>query len=210
MPTMAVFLHQPRCSVQSANGVMQALHPDFRFKIFARQEIEADFFDDVDIVCFPGGIGDSDSFDSVMRHNRRLIMRYLRQGGRYLGICMGAYWADQDYFNILSGVRVMQYIRQPGTDTRRPHAKHMPVRWRGHDTHMYFYDGCTFGPGVYHTVATYQTGWPMAIIQNRVGLIGCHPEAERFWYQDHSWMRRRWQHSQHHLLRDFVHSLLET
>jgi hypothetical protein len=39
----------------------------------------------VDIVCFPGGTGDSDSFDSVMRHNRRLVMRYLRQGGRYLG-----------------------------------------------------------------------------------------------------------------------------
>jgi glutamine amidotransferase-like uncharacterized protein len=209
MPTIALFMHQPYCNVQSGNGIMQALYPQYRFKIFPRQEIEADFFDDVDIVCFPGGTGDSDSFDSVMRHNRRLVMRYLRQGGRYLGICMGAYWADQDYFNIMNGVRVVQYIKQPGTDTRRPHAKHMPIWWDNTATGMYFYDGCTFSAGNYTTVARYATGWPMAIIQGRVGLIGCHPEAQRFWYDEYSWLQRHWSGGQQHLLQQFVQTLME-
>ena len=58
--TIAIFVHQPMCSVQSANGIIKALSPNYTFKIFSRQEVERDFFDDVDVVCFPGGIGDAD------------------------------------------------------------------------------------------------------------------------------------------------------
>jgi hypothetical protein len=74
---------------------------------------------------------------------------------------------------------------------------------------MYFYDGCTFESQVpLKVVARYSSGAPMAVIQNRIGLIGCHPEAEHHWYQDHSWMRKRWSGTQHHLLVDFVEQLL--
>ena len=50
----------------------------------------------------------------------------------------------------------------------------------------------------------------MAIIQNRVGLIGCHPESEQFWYDSYSWMRPHWHHGRHHqLLPEFVNKLME-
>ena len=33
MKTIALFIHQPKCSVQSANGIIRALGRDYRFKI---------------------------------------------------------------------------------------------------------------------------------------------------------------------------------
>jgi hypothetical protein len=52
---IAIFLHQPKCSVQSGNGIMKALSSHYTFKIFTKHELEDDFFDDVDMVAFPGG-----------------------------------------------------------------------------------------------------------------------------------------------------------
>ena len=209
-PKIALFLHQPKCSVQSGNGIIRALSAHYDFKIFTRHELEDDFFDDVDIVCVPGGFGDSDSFDSLMQVNGQRIRNFVAAGGRYLGICMGAYWADTDYFGLLDNIRVSQYIRSPGTDTHRPHAKHMPVTWNNAPKHMYFYDGCTYaGTGNRNIVARYPNGDPMAIVQDRVGLIGCHPEAERHWYDSYSWMRSKWDGGHHALLLNFVDLLMK-
>jgi glutamine amidotransferase-like uncharacterized protein len=210
MKTVALFLHQPKCSVQSTNGIMRALSSRYQFKIFTRHELEDDFFDDVDLVAVPGGIGDSDSYDYLMRTNGQRIRNFVAGGGHYLGICMGAYWADTDYLGLLNNVRATQYIRSPGTDTRRPHAKEMPVVWGNTRTSMYFYDGCTFsGPGPYSIEARYPNGAPMAIFQDRIGLIGCHPEADQHWYNDYSWMRGKWHGGRHSYLLNFVDKLVK-
>ena len=205
---IAVFVHQPRCSVQSINGIIRALVPNYSFKIFTRHELEDDFFDDVAMVCFPGGLGDSDSYDFLMKQHGQRIRNFVASGGRYLGVCMGAYWADTDYFGLLNDVRVTQYIKRPAADTRRPHAKHINVTWDNTPTRMYFYDGCTFVGNNFETIARYANGDPMAIIQDRVGLIGCHPEAEKHWYDYYSWMRRHWHGGQWHLLSKFVDRLM--
>ena len=211
-PTIALFVHQPKCSVQSNNGIMAALADYYRFKMFTRHELERDFFDDVDIVAVPGGFGDADSYDYLLKKGHaRKIRQFVADGGRYLGICMGAYWAGSSYLNILDGVDAVQYIKRPKTDTRRPHAKHLPVTWRGIGTNMYFYDGCALvgDRRKFSTVATYANGDAMAIYQNRIGLIGCHPEAEKHWYDSYSWMRRHWRgRQQHALLLDFVNRLM--
>lgn len=209
-PTIALFVHQPKCSVQSGNGIIRALSNNYTFKLFTRHELEDDFFNDVDIVAVPGGIGDSDSFEYLMRTNGQRIRNFVASGGRYLGVCMGAYWADTDYFGLLDNVRVIQYIRSPTTDTHRPHAKEMPVQWNGHNTSMYFYDGCTYtGSSNYDTVARYPNGDPMAIMQDRIGLIGCHPEADKHWYDSYSWMQRRWHGGRHSYLLKFVDNLMQ-
>ena len=72
-PTIALFLHQPKCSVQSGNGIIKSLSPYYRFKIFTKHELEDDFFDDVDMVVFPGGIGDSDSYDTILKNNKDVV-----------------------------------------------------------------------------------------------------------------------------------------
>ena len=189
---------------------MQALNKDFNFKIFSKHEVEEVFFDNVDIVVVPGGFGDADSYDRLFKQNARAVRRFIRQGGRYLGICMGAYWAGHHYLDILDGVDAVQYIRRPRTDTRRPHAKNMPVTWQGEPTKMFWYDGCALvgDRSRFTTVATYANGDAMAIIQNRIGLIGCHPEAEQFWYNDYSWMRPHWAGGHHHRLLKFADTLM--
>jgi glutamine amidotransferase-like uncharacterized protein len=209
--TIALFLHQPKCSVQSGNGIIKALHPYYKFKIFTKHELEDDFFDDVDMVLFPGGVGDADSWDSLLKFHKSRIQDFVAKGGRYLGICMGAYWADHTYFGLSSDFKVDQYITRPNTDTKRPHAKQMKVTWNDKPEELFFYDGCAiFGnESKYDVVARYPNGDAMAIIQNRIGLIGCHPEAEQHWYDEYSWMRKRWSGSKNYLLLDFVNRLME-
>ena len=87
-PTIAIFLHHPRTSVQCSNGIIQSLQDYYNFKIFSRHELEREFFDNVDCVAFPGGIGDSDSYEWLLQVNGPVIKDYLKRGGRYLGICM--------------------------------------------------------------------------------------------------------------------------
>ena len=208
---IALFVHQPKCSIESGNGILQALQPHHTFKIFTRYPVDQDFFDDVDMVAIPGGIGDADSFDYLLRDNGERIKQFVEKGGRYLGICMGAYWAGSEYLNILRDVDAVQYITRPGTDTRRPHAKALNVTWQGKLEKMFFYDGCAFvgDRDNFKTIATYGNGDPMAIIQDRIGLIGCHPESQPSWYNEYySWMRPHYHQGQHHrLLLEFVNSL---
>ena len=212
MKKIALFLHQPKCSVQSGNGIMQALSSHYSFKIFTRHEVERDFFDDVDCVCVPGGIGDAASFDYLFSENGEAVKQFVGSGGRYLGICMGAYWAEPLYLGLLKDIRAEQYITRPGADTRRPHAKNQRVLWKGQEEHMFFYDGCALvGSGIDTAKiwSLYPNGDPMALIQDNVGIIGCHPESEPHWYSSYSWMQPHWHLGKHHeLLLDFVNELV--
>ena len=211
MKTIALFVHDPKCSVQSANGIMRALSPHYRFKIFGKNLLEDVFFDDVDMIAVPGGIGDSESFHYLLRNSGGLIRQFVSKGGKYLGICMGAYWAGRHYLNVLDNVDAVQYITQPGTDTRRPHAKAINVVWNGVPDKMFFYDGCALVGDVtkFTTVATYANGDAMAIVQNNIGLIGCHPESEQFWYDGYTWLKGKHQDHPHRLLLECVDSLME-
>ena len=191
---------------------MNALSPHYTFKIFTRHELEADFFDNVDVVCIPGGFGDASSFDFLMHNNGNRIKNFINRGGAYLGICMGAYWAGKYYLNLLDDVNAVQYITRPKTDTRRPHAKNLNVMWEGQQEQMYFYDGCALigDNSKFRSIAQYANGDSMAIIQNRIGLIGCHPESELHWYESYSWMQGKYHNRRHHrLLLNFVDKLLE-
>jgi hypothetical protein len=125
---------------------------------------------------------------------------------------LGAYWAGSHYFDILKDVDAVQYITRPNTDTKRPHAKAMPITWNGEPHKMFFFDGCALAGDEtkFTTIARYANGDPMAIIQNNIGIIGCHPESTPIWYTYHSWMKNEYHGGvQHKLLLDFVDTLME-
>ena len=208
-PTIALFVADPFCSVQSANGIIKALRNDYTFKLFSKNEVEQGFFNGIDIVVVPGGFGDANSFDRLFKTNQRSVKQFVRDGGKYLGICMGAYWAGSHYLNILDGIEAVQYITQSNTDTRRPHAKDINIVWQEHPNRMFFYDGCALvgDTSKFKTIATYTNGDAMAVIQNNIGLIGCHPEAESFWYDSYTWMQGKYV-SKHDLLLEFVDQLM--
>ena len=211
LKTIGLFVQHPKCSVQSCNGIIKALGPDYTYKLYTKHEIENNFFDSVDLACFPGGVGDSDSHDTYFRHNGSLITNYIKSGGRYLGICMGAYWADRHYFNLLYGVEARQYIKRPNTCTRRSYSKAIECNWNGTDDRFFFYDGPAFvgDESNYEVIARYKNGDPAAIIQGRIGLIGPHLESEEYWY-DKPYLHRHWHENRHHkLLKRFVDKLME-
>jgi hypothetical protein len=209
-PKIALFIQHPMCSVQSSNGIIAALEDHYTFKIFSKHKVERNFFKDVDIIAIPGGFGDSNSYFSLMSENKRAIKHFMSKGGRYLGICMGAYWAGSNYLRLLEDRDCVQYITRPNADTLRPHAKAMDVVWNNRPQRMFFYDGCSIvGDGEFDTVAIYANGDTMAGYQGRIGLIGCHPESEKSWYRPYPYMSDCWHKGKHHtLLKDFVDDLM--
>ena len=213
MKRMALYMHPPECSVDCVNAMVSALSSNYEIRLFNESELDDnDFFDNIDVVAFPGGIGDSDSYTNFFTRRRaNRIAEFISSGGHYLGICMGAYWAAERYFDILDGVNAVQYIKQPNADVRRSYGTVASVTWNGQPEKMYFYDGCALigDEDKFKTIARYANGDPMAIIQGRIGLIGCHPEAPLYWYEDPwQYINKHWNDGRHHaLLLNFVNEL---
>lgn len=213
MKRIALYLRHPECSVDCVNAMVGALSSNYEIRLFNESELDDnDFFDNIDVIAFPGGIGDSDSYSNFFTRRRaNRIAQFISDGGHYLGICMGAYWAAERYFDILDGVNAVQYIKQPNADVRRSYGTVASVTWNGQPEKMYFYDGCALigDEDKFKTIARYANGDPMAIIQGRIGLIGCHPEAPLYWYEDPwQYINKHWHDGRHHtLLLNFVNEL---
>ena len=45
---------------------MQALSAHYNFKIFSKNTVEDDFFDNVDMIAVPGGFGDADTYKTLL------------------------------------------------------------------------------------------------------------------------------------------------
>ena len=210
---MALYMRPPECSVDCVNAMVSALSPEYQIQVFDESSLDDDtFFDNIDVIAFPGGIGDSDSYSNFFTRRRaNRIAEFVSSGGHYLGICMGAYWAAERYFDILDGVSAVQYIKQPDADVKRSYGTVAAVTWNGQPEKMYFYDGCALigDEDKFRTIARYANGDPMAIIQGRIGLIGCHPEAPLYWYEDPwQYINKHWHDGRHHtLLLNFVNEL---
>ena len=211
MKRLALFQHHPECSRQCCDGIERALTPEYEIKIFTINDDIDGVLNDVDGIVFPGGIGDSDSYhDFFTRRKANTIASFISRGGRYVGICMGAYWAGSRYFDILDGLDAVQYIKRPTAEIRRSYGTVADIEWLGQKEKMFFYDGCVFtGGGYCDTIAKYANDEPMAIIQGNLGLIGCHPESEEFWYESpYQYLDGYWHDGRHHgLLLDFVNRL---
>jgi glutamine amidotransferase-like uncharacterized protein len=213
MKTIALF--RDKSSKQAAecgDGVIAALSPFYNIKIFTEQQCTSETFKGVDMLAFPGGVGDADDYDAMfLRKRANAVADFVAQGGAYLGICVGAYWAGKHYFDILDQVDAVQYIKRPTADIRRCYDIAADVTWLGQEEKMFFRDGCTFtgNPKSYTVTATYANGDPMCIVQGKVGVMGACPDSLESWYNK-SYTKPYWHKGRHHkLLQDFVKQLLE-
>ncbi len=183
--TVAIFVHDPVCEVECALAMEAALEEHFVVKLFGIEDLTRDYLSQVDVLAFPGGIGDSDEFDTIFDEEHiAAVQNFISDGGRYLGVCMGAYWAGSYYFDILLGIEPVRYISQLDADVLTEGVTLARVNWNDQEEDMYFYDGCAFVGNFSFTdiIATYANGDAMAVYQNGIGLIGCHPESEEWWY----------------------------
>ena len=211
-PRVALFLNDPECSEDCCNGMIIALSPQYDVFTFPKQDCKPETFKEVDIIAFPGGIGDMSTYDKFFRRKaENAVADFVANGGYYLGICMGAYWAGKQWFDILDGVEPEQYIKRPRADVRRSYSTTAPVVWQGKKEDMFFYDGCALvgDENKFTTIARYANNDPMAIIQGRIGLIGCHPESQKYWYEKpRQYLNSKWHEGRHHtLLLEFVNLL---
>ena len=206
---IAVFLHHPTCALDSVSGIHEALSQNYEIFPFTINDLNHPRFTKAKMYVFPGGVGEATKFNTIIRPHIDIIKEQLDKGKKYLGICMGAYWAGPNYFNILRNLDAVQYIKRPRTEIRRSHPTTANITWGESKYRMYFYDGCAIvGNGRCNVIATYKNGDNMAIIQKNVGIIGCHPESMRSWY-DKSYLVNHWHKFHHHkLLQEFVEELL--
>ena len=213
-PTIALFLNHPECSKDCVDGMTQALSKHYKIKTFGVGDCNPNTFKGTDIIAFPGGIGEASSYDAFFRRKaQNSVANYVENGGKYLGICMGAYWAGSYYFDLLDSVEPVQYIKRHTSDIKRSYGTVATVTWNGNSENIFFYDGCALigDDSKFDTIATYANGDAAAIIQGRVGIIGPHPESLKYWFDPpYQYINQYWNNGWHHtLLLDFVDRLIK-
>ena len=204
-PRIGLFYKPPHAAADCCVAILKALTPDYDVDLLDIADCTYARMRSLQIVAFPGGVGEADDWSQIFQDAAKDVRLFVQKGGAYLGICMGAYWAGPGYFDLLRNVKVDQYVRK--AEIKRSYQTVARVTWNGQPETMFFWDGPQFTGSDFETVATYANGAPMAIQQGRVGLIGCHPEAEESWFA-RKYLRRHWHGGRHwELLRAFVHTL---
>jgi len=208
-PTLAIFIHDPQCETECALGMIEGLVRDFDIRTFGIDNLTTGFLADFDAVCFPGGMGDADDFFDIFTEDHiSAVQEYVHCGGKYFGICMGAYWAGPNYFDLVYDLEVGQYIERASGDIITDGPTIAKVEWLGVPEQMYFYDGCAIVGEDMEVVAEYYNGDAMAAIQGNVGMIGCHPESQEWWFELDNIPKSYYNSNHRQLMSDFVKRLI--
>ncbi len=115
---------------------------------------------------------------------------YLRNGGRYLGICGGGYMASTGWAEYGTYFTALGFIpAEAGSYLGEPAPQILPVRWLGEDRQMYYQDGPVFylkpTAESVRVIANYANGQVAAFLSSygrgKVAVSGPHPEARPTW-----------------------------
>lgn len=168
----------------------------FRFKVVYAGPREAVQVNDETlrgaiVYAQPGGGDDTELALSKLGPGAVAAVRaFVARGGRYLGICMGAYLAGSPGFSLIDGVP-LQYWGRPGALVADYKGTVTPVLWGGRQRHVYYESGSTvvFRPTAKNVqvLASYPNKDVAVSVspfgKGKVALSGPHPEADRIWYE---------------------------
>jgi len=137
----------------------------------------------------PGGGQDIPAALASLGEARSTALRdYVAQGGRYLGLCMGAYLADANNLGLIPE-ELDSAVGRPGFAVTTIDDAAVAVRWAGHDDTVFYQDGPYLPPSQapgFRALATYANGdiaaARYAFGQGVVTLSGPHPEADATWF----------------------------
>ena len=139
----------------------------------------------------PGGdLSVDEAAAALTAAEQRAITAYVEAGGRYLGICQGAYLAGHDPgMGLLGGADTGQYIALPDAAVRTEADALVPVLLGGRRVQAYFQDGPYVVPDARTTVVARYADGPVDAAtttygRGTVGVVGTHPEAPLRWYRD--------------------------
>jgi glutamine amidotransferase-like uncharacterized protein len=137
----------------------------------------------------PGGGDDLDAAWVEIRPFATGLRRWVRGGGRYLGICLGGYLAGTGPgLGLLPGDS-RSYVGSPGATVTTTGDTTVTVEWAGAPWEVYFQDGPAFtldADARADVLARYPNGLVAAAVvrhgAGRVGVVGPHPEADATWF----------------------------
>ena len=142
-----------------------------------------------DLYVQPGGGQDiPGALRSLGEARSEAIRGYVANGGRYLGLCMGAYLADDTNLGLIPQDLDGEAGR-PGFEVPGIADAAVQVTWGGKADQVFFQDG-PYMPkaGHYTTLATYHNGDVAAarytFEKGVVVLSGPHPEASQEWFEN--------------------------
>lgn len=139
----------------------------------------------------PGGADDLDAAWDAVAPITSALRTWVRDGGAYLGCCMGGFLAGRDPgFDLLPGDSV-EYSATSGASVTDNADSLVTLDWRGRPQTVYFQGGPAFAvdAGAADTIlARYSNGLVAAGVfgfgRGAVGVTGPHPEAPRSWYTE--------------------------
>ncbi len=155
-----------------------------------RRDITANTLARYDVYVQPGGGQDIPGALRALGERRVTAIReFVRHGGRYLGLCMGAYLADASNIGLIDDDLDAE-VGRPGFEADTIDDQAVDTWWHGRRNSVFYQDGPYFpaasaSPG-YQPIATYANG-DVAAARYRFGhgrvlLTGPHPEADETWF----------------------------
>ncbi|ASK65887.1 biotin--protein ligase [Brachybacterium avium] len=141
-----------------------------------------------DLFAQPGGGDDVAAAAAEMPDGfASALGQFVRDGGRYLGMCMGAYLAGPEGFGLLEDTVEGEVGAAgfPVTDS----ADHLvEVTWQDTVRWTYFQEGARLPEAGAESYARYENGDLAAALYElgagRAALVGPHPEADASWLAD--------------------------
>lgn len=194
---VAIYRGPAGCDDCSEN-VAKALHrlnPDYQIDYVGADEaidITPKTLARYDLYVQPGGGQDiPGALRSLGEARSEAIRSYVANGGRYLGLCMGAYLADDNNLGLIPQALDTEAGR-PGFEVTGIDDAAVRVTWDGQADHVFYQDGPYFpkasAAAPYRTLATYRNGdvaaARYAYQKGVVVLSGPHPEAGQEWFEN--------------------------
>jgi glutamine amidotransferase-like uncharacterized protein len=226
--TFLVYTDHPMCSVDCSDAVCDVLNQTGLYDAkmigpssYPYIEFSTENIQDVNCIVMPGGWGDSDQFDKRLPSTKTFVQDYVQKGGKYLGICMGSYFASHHYYDLLQGYTAKQYIKRKDSTVKKDGPHIVDISWRKSPLQsMYFHDGAAFIPNGEEIkqktkiLGKYTNGDIAALTQKcgkgKLGLVGPHPEALKWWFYSQRRIKENWKDSiRHDLFLDLVTELLK-
>jgi glutamine amidotransferase-like uncharacterized protein len=146
------------------------------------------------VYAVPGGEDIHSTDEGWTASDREAIRSYVRDGGRYLGFCLGAFWVS-NWAGEMAGFQPLNIVPLSVSAGIDKTDKLVKVNWRGQWRTVYFQDGPSFAlnnrdpeSSRVDIIARYEDGNIATFItpygRGKVAASGVHVEATQDWYDD--------------------------
>ncbi|QWP79258.1 hypothetical protein J5226_01675 [Lysobacter sp. K5869] len=182
------------CS-ETLKTAIERLSPRYRVDFVGEDEridITPATLSQYDVYAQPGGGQDiPGALESLGDARIDAVHDYVARGGRYLGICMGAYLASASGLGLIPH-ELNSEVGRRGFPVATSDDAVVAVRWEGRKETVFYQDGPYLlrpanDPG-FRTIATYANN-DLAAARYTLGkglvvLSGPHPEADESWFEE--------------------------